>query len=116
MNRVLSFLRQRPVLSLLGTAAIASLCGILLLGLPGAILFQTFLLLTARPSQAIKPDAAWPIALLISLLWPWGVPAGYVVASRFLSDRKREMRCRFTFLFEALWLFALCFCFLLLGA
>lgn len=104
------------MLSLLGVAAVASFCGILLLGLPGAILFQAFLLIMAKTSQAIKPDAAWPMALLISLLWPWGVPAGYFVASRFLSDRTRKTRHRFTFLFEALWLFTLCFCFLLLGA
>jgi hypothetical protein len=65
--------------------------GILTLGLPGAIVFEAFgpLLRAIFGPDALErlpPDSAWPIAILIALLWPVGIVAGYLVGFRLLKN------------------------------
>ncbi|MBP0444201.1 hypothetical protein J8J14_05365 [Roseomonas sp. SSH11] len=68
-------------LRLLGVAGLLALAGLLLLGLPGA-----FWLALASPlaglltSQQAPPDSAWPMAILVALIWPWGLPLAYLAA------------------------------------
>jgi hypothetical protein len=80
---------------------------ILLLGLPGAILYQAFSALEQRGGfQAVKPDAAWPIALMLSILWPWGVPVAYWFTRRVGAPKRKSVA---VLLGEFVWLSIICF-------
>ncbi len=47
--------------------------GIVLLGLPGALaLYPAQILLDAPPIDSLDADVVWPLALLMSLIWPVG--------------------------------------------
>lgn len=85
-------------------AGLATMAGILLLGLPGALLYQAFSPLEYRGGfNAVKPDAAWPIAVIVSLLWPWGIP----IASNLA---RRMARKGWVLLFvEIVWISIVCF-------
>ena len=58
--------------------------GLVLLGIPGAVLLEmpTWLGL----AKGIEGDAAWPAAIFVSLIWPMFVPLG-IVAKHQLSSR-----------------------------
>ena len=89
------------------SCVLASLAGVVLLGLPGAILYQAFSRLEYRPGfEAVKPDAGWPIGLMVSILWPWGILLANVLARR-LGFRKRAVST--VLLFELIWLWLICF-------
>ena len=84
--------------------AIATVAGVLLLGLPGVFLYQAFSAFELRAGfQAVKPDAAWPIALIVSILWPWGILLGYGLARRI------GKKYWFVLLVEFVWLSLICF-------
>ena len=63
-------------------------CGTL--GIPGAVIYEL-----SRPfiwmvhGEAVSSnelgDSAWPLALYISFLWPWGILPGYLLAWRVLE-------------------------------
>lgn len=102
LHRALPVARTLVLLS-----AAAMVASILLLGLPGAILCQAFSVLEGRGGfQAVKPDAAWPIALSVSILWPWGVPVAYWFARRVGSPRRKNVA---VLLGEFVWLSIVCF-------
>ena len=65
-------------------AAGLTVLGLVLLGIPGAILLEmpTWLGL----AEGIEGDAAWPAAILVSLMWPMFIPLG-VIAKHQLSTR-----------------------------
>jgi hypothetical protein len=74
------------LLAALGTA----IGGMLLLGLPGAVIFTLAtpvirLLFGAQAREALPADSLWPIAIVITLLWPVSIVAGYLVAYRLLA-------------------------------
>ena len=58
--------------------------GLLLLGIPGAILLEIPKWLGL--AQGIEGDGAWPAAILVSLMWPLFIPLG-VIARHLLSTR-----------------------------
>ncbi len=68
--------------------------GVVLLGLPGAILFELsaplLQLLFGRDAlKALPPDSLWPIAIIITVFWPLSIIGGYVVAFRLLHATGR---------------------------
>jgi hypothetical protein len=76
-------------IAILTTIASAGL-GILTLGLPGAIVFEAFgpllrLIFGTDALERLPPDSAWPIAIVIALLWPAGILAGYLIGFRLLK-------------------------------
>jgi len=52
--------------------------GILLLGIPGALFMELVDGMLGRDVLSRIGDGAWPLALAISLLWPWPAPLGAV--------------------------------------
>jgi hypothetical protein len=114
LNRVITpsnSARHRALL-LLSMAGLLALGGVLLLGIPGAVLFQLCTALILGPGAAqVKPDTAWPLALLISVLWPWGIPAGYWGVPRLFCLTGRKTRWCLTLLFEGLWTVTICLLF-----
>ena len=62
--------------------------GLVLLGLPGALIYEVAArLLLGRGADDLAADAAWPLAILMSVLWPFGVPMGWLLAR--LAARRR---------------------------
>ncbi len=68
--------RGQAFVKLLMLAGTLSVVGLLLLGIPGA--------LWMIPGETLVPlvfgrgphgDTAWPIAIMVSLIWPWFIPA-----------------------------------------
>src|SRR5262245_35527910 len=57
-------------------AALAVLGVIPLLGLPGALIVTVSLPVFGLSEGDLHPDASWPVAMLISLLWPGGLVLG----------------------------------------
>ena len=55
--------------------------GLVLLGLPGALIYEVAVhLVLGHGADDLKPDAAWPLAIAMSLFWPLGVPFGWLLA------------------------------------
>jgi hypothetical protein len=70
---------------------------LLLLGLPGAILFEMSspfiaLLFGTGASDRLPPDSMWPVAIYITLLWPVSIVIGYLVAFRMLGNQRQWVR------------------------
>lgn len=66
---------------------LAIVAGVVLLGLPGAVVYAASkpvirLVLGSVMSDSELGDRAWPLAIVVSLLWPFGIVAGYLVAFR----------------------------------
>ena len=56
--------------------------GIVLLGLPGALaLYPAQILLDAPPIDSLDADVQWPLALLMSLIWPVGFGVARLVTA-----------------------------------
>ena len=66
-------------------AALAALGVIPLLGLPGAFILTVSLPVFGLSEGDLHPDAGWPIAIGISLLWPVGLILGYWVGFGLLK-------------------------------
>lgn len=65
---------------------LAIVAGVVLLGLPGAVVYAASkpvirLVLGSVMSDSELGDRAWPLAIVVSLLWPFGI-VGYLVAFR----------------------------------
>ena len=78
-------MRFRSVLKVSLVAAAFAAGSVALVGLPGAILFglmQPVLWLGFGPDawDRLPGDSLWPIALVISLLWPVSFVPGYLIA------------------------------------
>ncbi|HNP71622.1 MAG TPA: hypothetical protein PLO33_04715 [Kouleothrix sp.] len=74
----------------LGAALLSAVGGMMLLGLPGALIFAVAtpvitLLFGAGALDALPADSYWPIAIFITLLWPPSIVAGYLLAYRRLA-------------------------------
>ena len=66
------------------TAAVLIFLGLLLLGIPGAILLELPKWLGIV--RGIDGDGAWPAAILVTVVWPMFIPLG-VIAKHLLSAR-----------------------------
>jgi hypothetical protein len=65
-------------------AGVLMFVGLLLLGIPGAILLEIPTWLGV--AKGIEGDGAWPAAILVTLVWPMFIPLG-VIARHLLSTR-----------------------------
>lgn len=80
-----------------GVATLFVVGGVVTLGLPGAVLFTLnapvlWLLFGADALDKLPPDSYWPIALVMTLLWPASIVAGYLVAFWLLRGASRVGR------------------------
>jgi len=100
--------KRHPVRVLALCAALAFLGFIPGMGIPGAlvmvvgdVILRPFRGLTgyAAPSG----DAAWPAALIVTLLWPWSIAAGYMVAEYGISSASSRTRLAILALVCAAW-------------
>lgn len=87
--------RRRGAFAVTVFAAVLALGGILLLGIPGALVYELCvpwvrLLMGARFTDL--GDGAWPAALLITLTWPASLVVAYVIANGPLRRRGRALR------------------------
>jgi hypothetical protein len=99
---VLTLLLVRHPPSGLGVAVLsAAACvtlGIMpLMGLPGALIVElsrpiVSLMLGGDAYARLPADAGWPIAILVTLLWPISIIFGYLLAYRFLRVPSRVGR------------------------
>lgn len=59
------------------SATIGLFCGIVLIGIPGALVLEligwAYLYLGMSPLE-MTGDSVWPTAIIISILWPFGIP------------------------------------------
>ncbi len=70
------------------------MAGVVLLGLPGAVVYAA-----SKPvirivygtvlSDTQLGDRAWPLAIFVSLLWPLGIVACYLVAFRLGASQPK---------------------------
>jgi hypothetical protein len=79
--------------SLFLTASVLEVLGFVLLGLPGAAFLETFEPIMRRVGRRpISGDAAWPAAIVMSLLWPVALAPAYLVARSVpLGNRQRGL-------------------------
>jgi hypothetical protein len=96
----------------LGVAIAFALVGIVLLGLPGALAFAlgspfAELIYGSGVTGRIHPDAMWPIAIYMTLLWPISIPAGYALSWGLFKSRKRLAKWLILIGFTLLWATAL---------
>jgi hypothetical protein len=87
--------RRRGAIAVTVFAAVLALGGILLLGIPGALVYELCvpwvrLMMGARFTEL--GDGAWPAALLITLTWPASLVVAYVAANGPLRRRGRGVR------------------------
>lgn len=86
---------RRGLRWMLVTAALLSVLGLLLMGIPGAVVYELSVP-WVRAMQGARftdlGDGAWPAALLISLTWPASLVIAYTVANGPLRRRGRFIR------------------------
>lgn len=76
--------RRRLVL----LAVVLAVLGVIpLLGLPGAFIVMVSLPVFGLSEANLHADAAWPIAIFISVLWPAGLILGYWVGFGLLKKQ-----------------------------
>jgi len=69
-------------------ATVLAVVGVIpLLGLPGAFIMMVSLPVFGLSEANLHADAAWPIAIYISLLWPVGLILGYWVGFGLLKTQ-----------------------------
>lgn len=74
--------RWRTTAILAAVALGLGVLGTALLGLPGAVWVQGAVELLGLFSYPLPPgDAVWPLALMITFIWPWFLPAFHLLAS-----------------------------------
>ena len=71
----------------LAACALTIVAGVFLLGLPGAVVYAASkplirLVYGSVMSDSELGDRAWPLAIFVSLLWPFGIVVGYGIAFR----------------------------------
>jgi hypothetical protein len=73
---------------------IAGVGTFLLLGLPGAVIYEVTgrLILGTDPWANLPPDGAWPLSLYLSILWPASIPVGYLLGSGVAYFTGRHLR------------------------
>lgn len=89
----------------LGIAIAVAVLGLVLLGIPGALIFTLFLPVVSLllSNTVVQADAAWPIAILITLLWPVSFPLGYLAAWGLFAKRKRRFKWLILVAITLLW-------------
>lgn len=87
--------RRRGMIVTASLAALLSIGGIALLGIPGAILYALcapWVQLMLGPRFTDLGDGAWPAAIVITLAWPASLVIAYALANGPLRRRGRLMR------------------------
>src|SRR5262245_31939832 len=79
--------------SLLLSAGVLEVLGFVLLGLPGAAFLETLEPIMQRFGRGpITGDAAWPAAIMMSMIWPVGLAPAYLAARSVpLGNRQRGL-------------------------
>ena len=82
------------LLAAIGACVLAIVAGVVLLGLPGAAVYAASkplirLVYGSVMSDTELGDRAWPLAIFVSLLWPFGIVIGYWVGFRLGSAMPR---------------------------
>jgi hypothetical protein len=79
--------------SLFLAAGVLEGLGVVLLGLPGAAFLETLEPVMHRVGRGpISGDAAWPAAIMMSLMWPVALAPAYLVARSVpLGNRQRGL-------------------------
>lgn len=74
------------VFVLLGVAGVLAIGGnVPLLGIPGALWLEVASPVAGLFTDArMAGDAAWPAAIIVTFLWPWFLPAAYLLAMAVL--------------------------------
>jgi hypothetical protein len=77
----------------LGWPIALTVAGFLLLGIPGALLME----IAAPIAGLITPkrlpaDSAWPMAIIVSLVWPWFLLPGRMIARALVSPDRAWWR------------------------
>lgn len=76
--------RRRGLKWITITAAVLAALGVLLLGIPGAIVYELsapWVRVMLGKGYAELGDGAWPAALVITLTWPWSLVLAYTFAN-----------------------------------
>ena len=83
--------RRRGVKVTAAVAAAVSFLGVMpLMGIPGAVVYELsvpWVRLALGEGYADLGDGAWPMAILMTMAWPWSLLLGYVAAYGPLRDR-----------------------------
>lgn len=90
----------------LGLKVAAIALGLVMLGLPGAAIFELsypVIRLVYGEEPRVVPDAAWPVAIYITLLWPASfLPVAWLASLLFPAER-RTARAAFVIALLVLW-------------
>jgi hypothetical protein len=87
--------RRRGMWITVAVAAVLAFGGILLLGIPGAIVYGVsapWVRLFLGDGYAELGDGAWPAAIVITLTWPWSFVIAYAIANGPLRERAKWVR------------------------
>lgn len=87
--------RRRGLLLVIGAAVAFAVLGMGLVGLPGAVLYELsapWVRLLLREGYHDLGDAAWPVAIIITLAWPASLVIAYVIAHGPLRRRRAWVR------------------------
>ncbi len=104
-------LTAKGFLIALGVAIGVAVLGLALLGIPGALVFTLLLPVVSLflSNTSIHADAAWPIAIWITLLWPISFPVAYLISWGLFANRKRRFKWLMLLGITLIWALALTF-------
>jgi hypothetical protein len=91
--------------------ATAGLGLIPLMGIPGALVYSLLYPIVSLflGNTTIDGDAMWPIAIIMTLIWPISFPVGYLAAWGIFAHRKRRFKWFMLIAITLLWGLALTF-------
>jgi hypothetical protein len=97
-------------------APVAATLSLVLMGLPGGVIYYLvlgpyFVLrgMFGGNIGDVPPGAMWPMALYVSLLWPWAIPIGYMLARWRFAHRPLLLRLSVVAGVEYVWLWSICY-------
>ena len=83
---------------LLVSACISALSGLLLIGIPGALVLEAVYWLQTQVGlqpRTLEGDAVWPTAIMIALLWPLPITPLAILHQRFFPSQSKLFRWLF---------------------
>jgi hypothetical protein len=95
---------------------VAATLSLVLMGLPGAVIYYLVLgpyfvlrRMFGGSTGDVPPGVMWPMALCVSLLWPWAIPIGYILARWRFAHRPLLLRLSVVAGMEYVWLCSICY-------